>query len=396
MSLHIRDAFGLVQELTGVSIHLLNSQQEMEDFCAAFRFHTAQSYLTPHALEKLFNDLGEADLLVLTDCFRIRFLFVRAEEKNLSFGPFCTEHINEAELRLLLPEQIRAGFPTSEFLSFRNQFPVLESRMMLRYAHMFLHHICSHEHRWLTRVRDYSSIAQQETKNSEVIKTAAQIIEERYRIEQQMVEHIKAGRATAAVDCYLTMEQSVAHLKSIGNTLERARVGAAITRTTVRHAAFRAGLPALLIDKLSSANTAAVGSANSIQEINDLVQKMIRNFCSAIYQKKNENYSKLILCMIYAIEHDYRRDLSVSDLAEELDVSVDYLIKRCKQETGITPNAYIRKVRMEAAAQLLRESPRSVQEISTEVGILDANYFVKLFKQEFGQTPSAYRAERLL
>ena len=77
-------------------------------------------------------------------------------------------------------------------------------------------------------------------------------------------------------------------------------------------------------------------------------------------------------------------------------MSVDYLIKRCKQETGITPNAYIRKVRMEAAAQLLRESPRSVQEISAEVGILDANYFVKLFKQEFGQTPSAYRAERLL
>lgn len=395
MPSQIHDSALLFQEITGLPLHILQTQEDHEHFCAAYRFNSAQNYLTPTALDALYRELKPEELVSLRDCFHLRFIFAVADGVRLAFGPYCTELITENDLWRFPQDETMKRLPATEYMAFRSRFPVMEVRQVLRYAHIFLRHVCSEEHSWTTSNIDQSASLLGETEN-EFIKNPAEVIEERYRIEQAMVEHIKAGRANAAVECYLAMEQSVAYVKRIGNTLERARIGAAITRTTVRHAAFRAGLPAILVDKLSSVNTSAVGNSNDIQEINQLVQDMIRNFCSAIYQKKNNNYGKLILCMIYTIEHEFHHDLSVGDLAEELGVSVDYLIKRCKAETGITPNAYIRKVRMERAALMLRESPRSVREISAEVGILDANYFVKLFKQEFGQTPSAYRAERLL
>src|SRR5699024_204685 len=107
-------------------------------------------------------------------------------------------------------------------------------------------------------------------------------------------------------------------------------------------------------------------------------------------------YSKLILCMIYTIEHEYQQPLSAAVLAQQLDVSVNYLVKRCRQETGLTPNVYIRKVRMDVAAELLRNRYHSIQDISAEVGILDTNYFARQFKQVYGVSPSAYQAEQVV
>ncbi len=392
MSISLIDAIDLVRKLTGLPIHSLPGAAELAQFCARHRFHPAQEQLTPKALGRVLDGLAPHEMLLLTDRFRIRFILAEALGSPVVFGPYCTEVITETDLPYLVPESIRRSFPAGDLLAYRSRFPVFETRQALHYARTTLRHADGLDR----TVRSiHLSPGPQEVAQQPLL-SRAEIIEERYRIEQQMVEHIKAGRAAAAVECYNTMEQGMAYVKRIGNTLERSRVGAAIVRTTVRHAAFRAGLPAILIDKLSTENTVAVEQAADLPAIRARVEDMIRSFCAAIYQKNNQNYSKLVLCMIYSIEHNYQKDLSVADLAEELEVSVDYLIKCSKKETGLTPNAYIRKVRMTHAAQLLRESPRSVQQISAEVGILDANYFTKLFRAEFGATPSAYRANRML
>ena len=43
--------------------------------------------------------------------------------------------------------------------------------------------------------------------------------------------------------------------------------------------------------------------------------------------------------------------------------------------------------------QLLKDSSRSIAEISAEVGYKDSNYFSKVFKKANGKTPQAYRGE---
>ena len=230
----------------------------------------------------------------------------------------------------------------------------------------------------------------------QTLQSQSDVLEARYHIEQQMYAAIADGRATDAVRLYRQLEQHLAYLKHGGYTLVNSFIGACMVRNTARLVAYHCGLPALVLDQISTKNRTALAKAGTVEEVTALVEQLLRDFSGAIYRQKDRQYSKLIHAMLYAVEHSYRQELTVADLAAELDVSADTLIRRCRKELGMTPGAYIRKVRMEKAAQLLRENPRPIQEISTAVGILDANYFVKLFKQEFGQTPSAYRAERLL
>jgi transcriptional regulator GlxA family with amidase domain len=91
------------------------------------------------------------------------------------------------------------------------------------------------------------------------------------------------------------------------------------------------------------------------------------------------------------MEAHYSDELTISSLAEHLNTAESRLIQVFREQTGITPGAYLKGVRMKRAAELLLGTRKSIQEIAADVGISDANYFTKLFRSEYGKTPSAYR-----
>ena len=64
--------------------------------------------------------------------------------------------------------------------------------------------------------------------------------------------------------------------------------------------------------------------------------------------------------------------------------------KKVKSLTGQTPADYIRTLRMDRAAELLREETITVAEVCYKVGISDPHYFTKIFKQQFGISPKKY------
>jgi len=394
MQKEMRDEIVLFSELTGIPVHVLMDRSDVEQFCKQYRFSSGQIYLVPEALQKLYQDLAPMEMISLRDCFRLRFVFAVVDGVALAIGPYCTQLVTESILRHFMNEKTPPEFPTKHYLTFRSQFTVMKEKLALERIQTLFRHLCKNDSVWQVQ-RIEQSIDVIDEESTSFATNYAETIEERYRIEQEMVNQVLAGRPDAAVDSYLLMQRSVAYSRLNGQDLERARMGAAITCTTVRQAAFQAGLPAVLADKLETENWNAVSKSASTKEIDALVQDMIYEFSRAIYLKRNKGYSKLILCMIYTIEHEYQQPLSAAVLAQQLDVSVNYLVKRCRQETGLTPNAYIRKVRMDVAARLLRNRYHSIQDISAEVGILDTNYFARQFKQVYGVSPSAYQAEQL-
>jgi AraC-like DNA-binding protein len=93
------------------------------------------------------------------------------------------------------------------------------------------------------------------------------------------------------------------------------------------------------------------------------------------------------------VEHIDDALLSISWLSVELAVSERQLFRKVEKYTGLTPNNYIRKIRLWKAKQLLENYTYStVNEVSTAVGMKDPYYFSKLFKGEFGVKPKAYFA----
>lgn len=85
--------------------------------------------------------------------------------------------------------------------------------------------------------------------------------------------------------------------------------------------------------------------------------------------------------------------LNIELFAESMGYGRTTFYKKVKKVLGTTPNEYIRSVRMNKAADLLRnELTLSVAEVGYKVGMDDPYYFSKLFKNFFGVSPSKYRS----
>ena len=84
--------------------------------------------------------------------------------------------------------------------------------------------------------------------------------------------------------------------------------------------------------------------------------------------------------------------MNVDYLVEKMGYSRTLFYKKMRSYSGYAPNEYIRIVRMKEAAKLLTTTDKTVNEISSLVGISDPNYFSKIFKKHFGESPSFYKS----
>jgi LacI family transcriptional regulator len=85
--------------------------------------------------------------------------------------------------------------------------------------------------------------------------------------------------------------------------------------------------------------------------------------------------------------------IRVSDVVRELAVARRALEQRFVRLVGRTPAAEIRRVRLEAAKQLLVESDRSIADISRSTGFGHQDLFSRVFRRSVGLTPSQFRRQ---
>ncbi|WP_058300818.1 AraC family transcriptional regulator [Gorillibacterium timonense] len=91
------------------------------------------------------------------------------------------------------------------------------------------------------------------------------------------------------------------------------------------------------------------------------------------------------------VDVNYSRGVTVEELAADLGLSRKYLSRLFKDETGISPQQYLLKYRLDKASELLRGTALSVKEVSFSVGYKDPLLFSRMFKQLFGLSPRQYR-----
>lgn len=83
-------------------------------------------------------------------------------------------------------------------------------------------------------------------------------------------------------------------------------------------------------------------------------------------------------------------DFNVTRLQELLGLGSKLLYRKVKQMTGKTPIEFIRHIRMQRAAIMLREGRFSVSEVMYMVGFSNSSYFSKVFQKTYGITPNEY------
>ena len=99
-----------------------------------------------------------------------------------------------------------------------------------------------------------------------------------------------------------------------------------------------------------------------------------------------------IRIIIEYIQTNYRKQMTVEELAERIDLSKHYFMRFFKKYMGMTCIEYINDYRLNLAAKQLSTTNLQVTEIANSVGIFNLSYFNRIFKKKYHMTPKEYRA----
>ena len=95
--------------------------------------------------------------------------------------------------------------------------------------------------------------------------------------------------------------------------------------------------------------------------------------------------------LVELIEARLRETLNVPDLADQAQLSQNYLARAFRARYGITVPHYVLRRRIELARHLLTTSRLSIKQVAGEVGLPDIQHFNKQFRRLTGVSPTAFR-----
>ena len=382
----------LLRVLYHLDITVIRDQEDLDAFSRRHRFHSLQYMFSADSLRQLLRSLEERQVDVLTDVFEVRAALLYLDGIPLILGPFTSVPLTRRDVVERMRQFPLPDVRTEDLLLYRDSLPRLTDMELSHLLASLLEVLCpAAPPREIVRISFHERPQPEPEPLGIEQQNYARLLEIRYTHERGFIEAIQAGNTRKALQELRNMHMDVAYYKRISHPLESERMGAVIVRTTARLAAAQTGLPGVILDKISSDNRLAVLSAQSVEDINRAEDLMVRAYCKEIHNSKSSRHSALVQSALYSIEREFAEDISVQSLAEELDVSVNHLIKVFKSETETTPNAYLRDYRLKQAARLLIATDQPVQEVAAAVGIPDVNYMIKLFRTKYGVTPAVYR-----
>ncbi len=92
------------------------------------------------------------------------------------------------------------------------------------------------------------------------------------------------------------------------------------------------------------------------------------------------------------MRHRRAENLTLDELSSEAGISRFHFITLFRQAVGLTPHQYLVRLRLECAAEMLRETGDSIRMIAANCGFVALSHFSDSFQRHFGQTASEYRS----
>lgn len=115
----------------------------------------------------------------------------------------------------------------------------------------------------------------------------------------------------------------------------------------------------------------------------------IRAIISDIFNPTQATFKEIVAAHYYDT-------LTTAQLAYLCNMSLSTFKRRFLETFRENPATYMRKKKLERAAELLKSSKESIASICYDVGFSNTSNFVKIFSSHFNCTPSAYRKSDLL
>jgi YesN/AraC family two-component response regulator len=89
----------------------------------------------------------------------------------------------------------------------------------------------------------------------------------------------------------------------------------------------------------------------------------------------------------------YKEQIGVSQIADDLNVSPNYLSSQFKKYKKQTLTSYITDLRLKTAIEMLQLPGANVKTISENLGYQSSRHFARLFRDKYGKSPSDFIKE---
>ena len=146
--------------------------------------------------------------------------------------------------------------------------------------------------------------------------------------------------------------------------------------------------------------TAAVPSDTDINELISQVceletpEEMTEALKSLILSPGSpDSQNPQIAAALNYINENYEKDLRLEDVSRQVYLSVGYLSRIFKTETGYSFKEWLHRVRIEKAKELIAHTDLKYYEIAEKVGYKDYKYFSAYFNKLCGCSAKEYKSK---
>jgi len=134
---------------------------------------------------------------------------------------------------------------------------------------------------------------------------------------------------------------------------------------------------------------------NENKTIHELFMSLNKAACEIVLEmeerKQNSNLELKKQILDYINSNFSNKSMYAASIAEYFGISESYVYKLVRESTGLSLNDYIRKLKIEKAAHMLKTTNLPVANISDACGFDVLKTFYRAFKNQYGVTPSQYR-----
>ena len=130
--------------------------------------------------------------------------------------------------------------------------------------------------------------------------------------------------------------------------------------------------------------------ANDLKSISACLRDDFGFLCDGLKSRPHKSEHSVVERIVQYLNENLHEDIGHDALAAKYRMHPGYLSRLFKQEMGETISEYLLRIRIEKAAQLMKEGHYKIGEISTMVGYSASSYFSIMFKKYTGYSPREY------
>lgn len=217
------------------------------------------------------------------------------------------------------------------------------------------------------------------------------IFHDSYHFEQQYYNLIEKGDVDGLLHFIQTAPTIIEGRTSSDSLRQAKNIFISSTVLATRHA-IAGGLDIETAYQLSDSYIQEVEKMSDQASITALNATCSIDFTKRVAEAKMPaGMSQDIFSAIQFISNHVNQNISVEDVAKQLNMDRTTLSKKFKRELGFNISNYIMRRKLEEAKSLLTYTDKTISEISEYLCFSTQSYFQNVFKAKYGMTPKEYR-----